>query len=214
MTRSLLILALLATPALAELPEAARVPNIGGYCSWASLDSLARANDVQPLVGILGDRRASGKPVDPGYDSEIIAELKARGVRYEFRPHGSYDREVLYRHAETSGVMVAIMAGNSAAKDTVIADLQKQVAALETRAAQAVQPDAPSGSRETGASDAYSKPAATSLLGVRTLPAALVAYPSQPSARSQQCSGGTCQPAAQPKRYVPMRRKALLPWRR
>lgn len=97
-----------------------------------------------------------------------------------------------------------------------VASLQSQLAsALETPTAQVVEPDASSGSRETGASDAYSKPAATSLLGVPTSTAALMAYPSPPSARSQSYSGGTCQPAASvPKRYEPMRRKALLPWRR
>jgi hypothetical protein len=76
-----------------------------------------------------------------------------------------------------------------AAKDARIAELSEQLsAALETRAAQAVQPDAP----------AVEGPSA----GVPTSTAAFVAYPRVPLARSQSCAGGFCQPAAAPKRYV------------
>jgi hypothetical protein len=75
-----------------------------------------------------------------------------------------------------------------AAKDARIAELSEQLsAALESRAAQAVQPDAP----------AVEGPSA----GVLTSTAAFVAYPRVPLARSQSCAGGFCQPAAAPKQY-------------
>jgi hypothetical protein len=68
-----------------------------------------------------------------------------------------------------------------------VADLTKQL--TESRAAQAVQPDAPV---------VETPPAA----GVPTSPAAFVAYPRVPLARSQSCANGACmQPAAAPKQY-------------
>jgi hypothetical protein len=71
-----------------------------------------------------------------------------------------------------------------AAKDARIAELSEQLtAALETRAAQAVQPDAP----------VVEGPSA----GVRPQPAAYVAAPRP----VQSCAGGVCMPAAQGPRY-------------
>ena len=64
---------------------------------------------------------------------------------------------------------------------------------LETRAAQAVQPDTPA---------VVARPA-----GVLHSPAAFVAIPSAPFVRSQSCAGGVCQQTAQePRRFQPLRR--------
>ena len=96
-----------------ELPIAARVRNIGGYCTWASLDTLARANGCGRLRGIFNARRARQQTVaDPGYDHVIEAELKARGVRYELRPQFSYDRKLLEQYADAHGVAVSLKSGN------------------------------------------------------------------------------------------------------
>jgi len=96
-----------------ELPIAARVRNIGGYCTWASLDTLARTNGCGRLRGIFNARRARQQTVaDPGYDHVIEAELKARGVRYELRPQFSYDRELLEQYADPHGVAVSLKSGN------------------------------------------------------------------------------------------------------
>jgi len=97
----------------ADIPEDARVRNIGGYCAWASLDTMARVNNVPSLIGILQERRRKiGTAMDGGYDWKIEQELKARGVRYELRPFGSYKRDLLERHADAEGVMVSLLAGN------------------------------------------------------------------------------------------------------
>src|SRR5262245_55906927 len=96
-----------------DIPIAARVRNIGGYCTWASLDTLARANGVGRLRGILQARRATRRTaVDPGYDDVIEAELKARGVRYELRRQFSYDRDLLEQYANSHGVAVSLKSGN------------------------------------------------------------------------------------------------------
>jgi hypothetical protein len=105
------VASLLGSLAQAEIPPQARVLNKGGYCAWASLDTMARANGIRSLVGIFEDRRKSGHVNDPGYDSLIIAELKARGVRYELRPFASYDRKLLENYAD-QGVMVSLLRGN------------------------------------------------------------------------------------------------------
>jgi hypothetical protein len=96
-----------------ELPVAARVENIGSYCTWASLDTLARANGIPRLCGVMEERRKQNESQpDPGYDDKIEEELKARGVRYELRPQWSYDRDLLERYAAKHGVAVSLMAGN------------------------------------------------------------------------------------------------------
>lgn len=97
-----------------EIPEEARVRNKGGYCAWASLDTMARVNRIPRLVGILEQRRAKLRTaMDAGYDWLIEAELKDRGVRYELRKFGSRDTSLLEQHAESHGVMVSLLAGNS-----------------------------------------------------------------------------------------------------
>ena len=103
--------------AAVELPVEARVANVGGYCTWACLDTLARANGVAPLCGVMGDRRqkkaAEENPeIDPGYDEQIEAELQARGVRYELRPQWSFERDLLEQYAACYGVAVSLMSGN------------------------------------------------------------------------------------------------------
>jgi hypothetical protein len=96
-----------------DLPVEARVANVGSYCTWASLDTVARANGVQQLSGILEERRRRNmaRP-DPGYDRTIAAELEARRVHYAICPQGSYDRNLLKRFANTYGVVVSLAAGN------------------------------------------------------------------------------------------------------
>src|SRR5688572_22592041 len=88
-----------------ELPVAVRVLNIGGYCTWASLDTLARANGIDQLKGVMEHRRQQKSCLpDPGYDEEIEAELQSRGVRYEMRQQWSYETDLLERYAESYGV--------------------------------------------------------------------------------------------------------------
>jgi hypothetical protein len=96
-----------------DIPIAARVRNIGGYCTWASLDTLARANGIGPLRGIMEARRARQRTVaDPGYDHVIEAELKARGVRYQLRKQFSFNRDLLEQYANSHGVAVSLKSGN------------------------------------------------------------------------------------------------------
>ena len=96
-----------------ELPVDKRVQNIGGYCTWASLDTLARVNGIEQLQGVMEHRRKQKccQP-DPGYDEEIETELKARGVRYELRRQWSYETDLLEQYAESYGVAVSLMNGN------------------------------------------------------------------------------------------------------
>jgi hypothetical protein len=103
-----------AAPASAiDLPVAARVRNIGGYCTWACLDTLARANGIEKLQGVMEARRASqGTADDPGYDDVIEAELQARGVHYELRRQLSFERDLLEQYANSHGVAVSLKAGN------------------------------------------------------------------------------------------------------
>ena len=97
-----------------ELPVDARVKNVDGYCTWACLDTLARANGIVPLRGVFKDRRERSQdaPADPGYDDEIEWELTCRGVRFEMRPQWSYERDLLEQYAQCYGVAVSLMAGN------------------------------------------------------------------------------------------------------
>jgi hypothetical protein len=103
-----------AAPAAAkDLPVAARVNNVGSYCTWASLDTLARANGIPQLCGVMEERRKQNESQpDPGYDEKIEEELKSRGVRYELRAQWSFDRELLEKYAERYGVAVSLMSGN------------------------------------------------------------------------------------------------------
>jgi hypothetical protein len=96
-----------------ELPVESRVKNVGSYCTWASLDTLARANGVEQLRGVMEERRRQHQSLpDPGYDETIEAELKTRGVKYELRPQWSFDRDLLECYAATHGVAVSLMSGN------------------------------------------------------------------------------------------------------
>jgi hypothetical protein len=96
-----------------DLSLEARVKNIGGYCTWACLDTLARANGIGKLRGVFDDRRERAHAAaDPGYDDEIELELQSRGVRYELRPQWSFKRDLLERYAYGYGVAVSLMAGN------------------------------------------------------------------------------------------------------
>jgi hypothetical protein len=101
-------------PALGwELPVSARVQNIGGYCTWASLDTLARANGIEQLRGVMEQRREQNScQPDPGYDETIEAELQARGVRYEMRKQWSFETDLLEQFAEKHGVAVSLIHGN------------------------------------------------------------------------------------------------------
>jgi hypothetical protein len=96
-----------------ELPVSVRVHNIGGYCTWASLDTLARANGIEQLKGVMERRRQQkASEPDPGYDEVIEAELQSCGVRYELRQQWSYETDLLEQYAETYGVAVSLMNGN------------------------------------------------------------------------------------------------------
>jgi hypothetical protein len=77
------------------------------------LETLARANGIDQLRGIMEARRASkGTVADPGYDSVIEAELQARGVRYQLRRQFSFERDLLEQYANSHGVAVSLKAGN------------------------------------------------------------------------------------------------------
>jgi hypothetical protein len=96
-----------------DLPLGARIRNIGGYCTWASLDTVAHANGISRLRGVFQARRESRRTTaDPGYDYAIEEELKSRGVRYELRRQFSYDRELLEKYAGSYGVVVSLKSGN------------------------------------------------------------------------------------------------------
>jgi hypothetical protein len=115
--RSVFVFVLICVPMLSiaavELPVEKRVRNIGGYCTWASLDTLARVNDIEELAGVMEYRRQQKAcQPDPGYDDEIEAELQSRGVRYELRRQWSYETDLLERYAEAYGVAVSLVRGN------------------------------------------------------------------------------------------------------
>jgi hypothetical protein len=96
-----------------DLPIEARVQNVGSYCTWASLDTLARANGIPKLCGVMEERRQQNESQpDPGYDEKIEEELKSRGVRYALRGQWSFERDLLEQYAATYGVAVSLMAGN------------------------------------------------------------------------------------------------------
>jgi hypothetical protein len=96
-----------------DLPVSARVENVGGYCTWASLDTLARANGVEQLRGVMEHRRQQNScQPDPGYDDTIEAELQSRGVRYEMRKQWSFETDLLEQFAGKHGVAVSLVDGN------------------------------------------------------------------------------------------------------
>jgi len=94
-----------------ELDEDHRIPNIDGMCAWSSLETLGRANGVKSLHG-LRDYRRLHRPTELAYDHVIRAELDSRGVHYEFRPQGSYDRTLLEKYSRHFGVAAALKPNN------------------------------------------------------------------------------------------------------
>jgi hypothetical protein len=96
-----------------EIPIEARHHNVANYCTWSALDTLARTHGIASLVGITRQRWDSfkGRFSDPGLDAEVRKELTARGVEFQMRDHGSYDRALLENFTASHGVVIGWKTG-------------------------------------------------------------------------------------------------------
>lgn len=96
-----------------EIPVAARHHNVSNYCTWSALDTLARTHGIDALVGITRQRweRNGQRSSDPGYDAAVRQELTSRGVEFQMRDHGSYDRSLLENFTATHGVVIGWKTG-------------------------------------------------------------------------------------------------------
>jgi hypothetical protein len=107
------VLLLASSAAALELPEACRVRNrVGGFCTFACLDALARCHNVKPLQGILEAEVARSPNGSRGYDDKVNDRLQALGVPFLLQRHGDYRRDLLERYAETRGCVVTLRHGN------------------------------------------------------------------------------------------------------
>ena len=62
-----------------------RVENVSpGYCSWASIETLARHHDIKPLIGLV-QHRVKNKLANGGDNQEIMKVLNAAKVDYTMR---------------------------------------------------------------------------------------------------------------------------------
>lgn len=111
-----------------ELDRKDRVENQPpGYCSWASLETLGRHNNIQPLIGLVESRKqeadpviletdASGKqryvqmPKHVGSDSILRAKLSQLNVKFRMTETDSKDRSLLIL-ADDIGVVVGVEQG-------------------------------------------------------------------------------------------------------
>ncbi len=97
-----------------EIDSKDRVYNSGGYCTWASLETLANANNINNLKGILVERKkdTNNAVLDGGHDWLIKKELDEHKVKYEMRNQWSFDRTLLEKYVDSHGVAVALKQGN------------------------------------------------------------------------------------------------------
>lgn len=98
-----------------------------GYCSWASLETLGRHNDIKPLINLVETRKqepdplvletdAAGKqhyvkmPKHVGSDSILRAKLLELKVKFRMTNTDSKDRSLL-DSANSVGVVVGVEQG-------------------------------------------------------------------------------------------------------
>jgi hypothetical protein len=98
------------------LPEH-RVHNIGNYCGWSSLESLANYHDIEGLKGLLKrvrqwDIDEKHQYVSVCYDHVMEEYLTRYKVPHKITKQWSMDRTLLEEYANTHGVAVALQAGN------------------------------------------------------------------------------------------------------
>jgi hypothetical protein len=114
--RNIFAVALLAVtaPAFAiQLRSSSFVPNEGGYCTWASLDTLGRHHDLHYVKGLLQRRRNWVRTaIDPGYTSAVKAQLDVLNVDYILHDDGAFDRAALTKYTKSHGCVVTLMAGS------------------------------------------------------------------------------------------------------
>lgn len=96
-----------------DLPISARHHNTSNYCTWSALDTLARTHNISALIGITRQRydRNGGAFSDPGFDAAVRQELTSRGVKFEMREHGSFDRSLLEQFTASHGVVIGWKVG-------------------------------------------------------------------------------------------------------
>lgn len=116
-TNRYLLLALIAFCSLAfavDIPDEHRIKNVGGYCTWSSIGTVAKHLGIERLQNVAAERwyAKDGQP-DPGYDEDIIAELDSRKIKYEIRKQWSNsDVSLLEQYADKYGVVVSLIQGN------------------------------------------------------------------------------------------------------
>lgn len=95
-----------------ELPERLRVPNRGGRCAWACLETAANALGDDRLRGLVNLRGGLSWDAyttsDPGYVETIADQLDKLGVRYHLDPDYTHDYGTLHKYAKTRGVLVGL----------------------------------------------------------------------------------------------------------
>ncbi len=93
-----------------EVPDHMRVKNSSGYCMWACLDTAARVNESQGLVGVL-TRRKLWIGYKHAFDDEIEKELIKCNASYLITYQLSNDRSLLEQYTSTHGVIVSFKIG-------------------------------------------------------------------------------------------------------
>lgn len=111
---------LLCLPAWAvEIPENCRVPNEDpGYCSWCSIETIARCNGINELYDLIQERKdlkvdiyvdKDGKQKEfdahSGYHFSIRRRLDKSGLSYYYQYPGDYRTDLLKRYANKYGVV-------------------------------------------------------------------------------------------------------------
>jgi hypothetical protein len=113
----ILLIIIFLTPSLMaiDLPVECRVHNKGSYCVWASLDTLARFNRVDNLIGCHQDRINEDNKLGMyryTYHTNIEIELKKRNVKYLIEQQQSRKTHLLEKYAATHGVAACLSQGN------------------------------------------------------------------------------------------------------
>ena len=105
-----LLMILCGTSAAIDIPPESRVRNIGPRCTWAAIETLARARTIPRLLGLL-DRRTKTTGSQEGFDTLVEAQLESDAVPFINERHGSFNRDTLDRYANSHGIVLSMKAG-------------------------------------------------------------------------------------------------------
>lgn len=111
-----------------DLELTARVANQApGYCVWASLESLGRKHEIEPLYDLLNKRKNDPdfifyktvdgnqiqviQPKHVGSDASIIDKLDQLKIKYKIQNTGDKDIAILEEYGNAWGCMIGVKKG-------------------------------------------------------------------------------------------------------